>query len=436
MTRTSIALRTLSVLALGLFATACSDNDPGSASTPSNPNGPGNGGGGGVTGPTDSLNGADLDADGDGDMIVDLPGGTDPLISAVFDRYTAVLTPNGGRVHLLAQAGVADAKLRRAREVLRQHLTNTPGTSQGADKADVANMMATHRATLALFRDQSSANPSDPAISAFVTALGDSVLPLLANRVILEGSPEYMAALPAEDNTFGVTAALIYRTGLTYARPAYAAELLAMSNARVASGAFTTPANAPAAETDDALVVVALDVHSGVFAHGPRVDGRGGNEYLYAFDSRADMAAGDPALLAWIEAFFATEHRFAAVLEPTFSGTFDGLFRTSTPYSNRSQYLRNIELTGSNTSELFGGPGDKTLRGNAGNNNLKGRAGDDLLFGGAGFDTAIFSGPLSNYTITMDGPRVIIEDVVGGHDGRDVLEGIERLNFTDQAFNL
>ncbi len=427
--------RSLALLALGLLASACTDNDKSNPSSPGGGNG-GGGNGGGTPGPTDSLNDTDLDSDGDGDLIVDVPSTADPLIGAVFQRYTAILTPNGGRVHLLAQDGVDDQKLRRAREILRQHLAPVAGSAQGADKTDVANTMATRRATLALFRDLSSANPSDPAIAAFRAAMGESVVPLLADRVILEGSPEYMAALPAEDNTFGVTAALVYRTGLTHARPAHAAALRSLAEARLASGTFSAPASAPAEELDDAFVVVALDVHSGVFGHGPRPDGRGGNEFLYSFDSRADMAAGDPELLTWIEAFFAPSHSFEAIVVAGFSGTFDGLLRTSNPYSSRAQYLRNIQLTGSNTSELFGAPGDKVLRGNNGNNNIKGRAGDDRIFGGGGFDTAVYSFPRANYVITFDGPRVIVEDVHGGHEGRDVLEGIERLHFSDHAFNL
>jgi hypothetical protein len=433
----SLAPRTLALLALGFLAAACTDND-GKRSTP----GPGPGPGPvdpevpPVTGPTDTLIPVDLDSDGDGDLIVGLPSTVDPLITAVFERYTAITAPGGGRIHLLAQAGVPDAKLRRAREVLRQHLTDVPGTTQGASKADVADTMAAWRATLMLFRDQASGNPNDPAIAAFVAAMGESTVPLLADRCIVEGSPEYVATLPAEDNTFGVSAALVHRVGFYRARRTHFDALVGLANARLASNAFTAPASAPAAELDDAFVVVALDVHSGVFGHGPRPDGRGGNEFLYAFDSRPDMAAGDPELLAWIEAFFAPEHRFLALLDPTFPGTFDGLYRETTPYSNRAQYLRNMELTGAENSRLRGAPGDKSMRGNSGNNQLKGRAGNDLIVGGDGFDLALYSGPLANYVITVQGNQVIVDDVHGGHEGRDVLEGIERLDFTDQSIDL
>lgn len=429
MRRTSTVLRTTSLLVLGCFATACGGGGGGGQSPPPPP--PGGGGW-----PTDSLNRVDLDSDGDGDMIVDVPSTVDPLITALFARYTALIAPNGARVHLLSQAGVDDAKLRRAREILRQHLTDVADSREGADKADVANMMTTRSATLQLFRDAASGDPSEPAIAAFVAAMKGSVLPLLADRIVLEGSDDYMAALPAEDNTFGVTGALVYRLGLRFARPQFAAELMTLLQAEMAGGDFTAPVGAPVSEHDDAFVAVALDVHSGVFGHGPRPDGRGGNEYLYAFDTRDEMAAADPWLHAWIEAFFAPVHLYDAEVVSTFTGTFDCLLEVTNPYSYRAQYLRNVALTGTRECSLFGGSGDDELRGNNGANLLMGRAGNDTLVGGLGVDTAVYNYPRASYEITYDGNKVVVEDVHGGYEGRDVLTGIERVRFADNAFDL
>ena len=66
----------------------------------------------------------------------------------------------------------------------------------------------------------------------------------------------------------------------------------------------------------------------------------------------------------------------------------------------------------------------------------KAAQGTSHLIGGAGFDTAVFSGPMANYDITIQGSEIIVEDLLGGHDGRDTLEGIQRLQFTDQGINL
>lgn len=423
----SFAPRLALVLTLGFAMSSC--------------NGGSNDAGGGDTGPlppnpTDSLNAVDLDSDGDGDLVVDVPGAADPRIRALFTRYSALVAPSGGRVHILAQSGVSNAKIRRVREALSQHLTPVPGTAHGATKLDVFESLPQQRATLALFRDASAANPARPANAAFLAALGESVLPLRGDRIVTEGSAGYLAAMPAEDNTFGVTAALVHRLGLRQVRAAYADELATLAADALASGRLIAPANAPASALVDAFLAVVMDVHSGVFGHGPRPDGRGGSEYLYAFDTRAELEASDPTLAAWMHGFFAQDHHFLARIEPDFAGTFDCLQSSTRPYSARSQYLRNVVLTGANPSELFGSTGHDVLRGNVANNNLKGRAGDDLLVGGEGFDTAVFSGPLANYTVLFENGKWVVEDVHGGHDGRDFLDGIERLEFTDQGVNL
>ncbi|MGF6092986.1 peroxidase family protein, partial [Pseudomonas sp. 18173] len=57
----------------------------------------------------------------------------------------------------------------------------------------------------------------------------------------------------------------------------------------------------------------------------------------------------------------------------------------------------------------------------------------EILTGTDNFDTAVFSGNVSEYTVTVDGNAVVVTDLVAGRDGTDRLTGIERLQFADQA---
>ncbi|MEZ6014213.1 MAG: hypothetical protein R3F49_03800 [Planctomycetota bacterium] len=419
-------LRTASLSLFAALAVGCVDNSGSGASAPPVVN----------QGPAAALNGIDTDADGDGDGIVDLPATVPALIGDVFDRYSAIPTANGGRVHLLAQAGVDDRRLIRAREVLRQHLTDVPGSAQGADKRAVADAMSNRGATLVIFQSPATANPALPAVAAFLAAFDAQAWGLIQNTIVIEGSPEYMAASPAIDNTFGATAALVHRTGFATARPAHFAAARSMMEAAIAAGRFTPPNALPASDFDDAYVGLLLDVHSGVWAHDPLGNGRAGTTASYAFASRPSMQAGDPSALAWIEAFFAPQHSYPAQVASTFAGNFDCILRSNLAYTNRSQYLRDVTLTGTNTSEIFGAREATRLVGNAGNNNLKGRAGNDLLISGGGLDTAVFDGPFAEYTITLDGTDVIVTDSQPSRDGTDRLQGFDRLQFTDQGINL
>jgi Ca2+-binding RTX toxin-like protein len=57
----------------------------------------------------------------------------------------------------------------------------------------------------------------------------------------------------------------------------------------------------------------------------------------------------------------------------------------------------------------------------------------EILAGTDNFDTAVYSGNASEYTVTLDGNAVVVTDLVAGRDGVDRLTGIERLQFSDQA---
>jgi len=61
---------------------------------------------------------------------------------------------------------------------------------------------------------------------------------------------------------------------------------------------------------------------------------------------------------------------------------------------------------------------------------LEGGLGNDFLNGGAGRDTAIFSGPLNNYIISVDSTTTV-RDLSAARDGTDTLISIERIKFTD-----
>ncbi|MGZ9739694.1 peroxidase family protein [Pseudomonas sp. GNP012] len=57
----------------------------------------------------------------------------------------------------------------------------------------------------------------------------------------------------------------------------------------------------------------------------------------------------------------------------------------------------------------------------------------EILTGTDNFDTAVYSGNASEYTVAVEGNSVIVTDLVAGRDGVDRLTGIERLQFADQA---
>ncbi|WEK29101.1 MAG: peroxidase family protein [Candidatus Pseudomonas phytovorans] len=57
----------------------------------------------------------------------------------------------------------------------------------------------------------------------------------------------------------------------------------------------------------------------------------------------------------------------------------------------------------------------------------------EILNGTDSYDTAVFSGVATDYSVVVDGNSVIVTDLVAGRDGVDHLTGIERLQFSDRS---
>jgi len=73
--------------------------------------------------------------------------------------------------------------------------------------------------------------------------------------------------------------------------------------------------------------------------------------------------------------------------------------------------------------------------GNAANNVLTGGGGNDTINAGAGIDVAVLSGPRARYTLSQTPSGRIISDKTGA-DGDDLLNGVERLRFSDAKLAL
>ena len=54
----------------------------------------------------------------------------------------------------------------------------------------------------------------------------------------------------------------------------------------------------------------------------------------------------------------------------------------------------------------------------------------------AGTDTAVFSGPSADYTVTAEEDVVTVKDQNAERDGENALRNIERLRFTDKTVDV
>jgi RTX calcium-binding nonapeptide repeat (4 copies) len=124
-------------------------------------------------------------------------------------------------------------------------------------------------------------------------------------------------------------------------------------------------------------------------------------------------------------AFFNQMTADSVVIFDAFSGTVQDI----TPGRENT----GVFYLGENVADvIIGRNGDDHIEGFAGDDALVGGPGNDSLDGGKGLDTAVYSGPRSQYTITQTSTGI----TVAGPDGIDTLTGVEQAQFSDATITL
>ena len=101
-----------------------------------------------------------------------------------------------------------------------------------------------------------------------------------------------------------------------------------------------------------------------------------------------------------------------------FNGVFSLKFDSLKPYTNHSQYLKDITLLGNNDTSVYINQLDNNIIGNKGTN------------------TVIFNGNSSEYIIDITDIEISVTDKVSNRDGVNILKEIEKIKFTDQTIEL
>ena len=348
-----------------------------------------------------------------------------------FDRFTSVEAASGNAVHLYAQDQVSDLKLLRARNLLEFFLSDVPGTTWGADKADVLQAMADNEAALILPNGEHTPSneydlPAQP--------LYDAETPLAGSTWFMENDWDH------RDAAFEEIFHLVHDSGIgTYlpgVRPEYQADLDAEARAAIDDGRWGIPVDPGVAEwlqeleREDSLaqeyIASVIDTYYGLW--GPWDEDDGGMWGIYIAKTRDELPSLDPAGQALVEQFLPQLLTHEVRLDPALDEDFHLEFDPNRPYTHKSQYMTWVSASGSNNINLYGNAADNTLRGNSG---------DNELHGGDGTDTVVLCGPMAQFIVDQDAQASSSSMViVTGPEGTDALFDVERLVFTDGVIEL
>ena len=362
--------------------------------------------------------------------VVPLPANVGRTLTGLFSKYTKHVAPNGKPIHILGQSRVSDLQMARAREILRYHLTDAPGTRYGSHKTPIANRMGDVRATLIYTDTQARAFAMYDILRPSELAIQD----LYATESPVEGGYVYLHNEAEEGGFFTREAAyeeimhLVHTKGIEAMLPEYHAAIEQAEKRAVDAGIYRYGSPAP-----HEYIISGFDIYFGLWDHDPQGDGTSyGDEYPY--HTRAEMKAGDRPMFDLVEDFWPDYLTYNAYVDPSFEGTFLMVHDEAVEYTYKSRFLVQITLTGNNDAGVLGNDQDNVLTGNAGDNTFTGGAGNDVIAGGAGTDRATFTGVASEYRIeTLEGgAKTTVVDTVGGGDGIDELTGTEILVFHDK----
>ena len=109
------------------------------------------------------------------------------------------------------------------------------------------------------------------------------------------------------------------------------------------------------------------------------------------------------------------------------SGAIDDL--SGNPYAGESTY----NFTTATSITPVGNPSGafNTIVGTSGNDTIYSTSANDHIDGGWGIDSAVYSGTVSQYSITQNGGTISVTDTVPVRDGSDTLTNVEQVKFSD-----
>ena len=344
--------------------------------------------------------------------------------SANFNRYTKVVTPNGGKIHIVAQSNLTDEQIVRARSTLEHFLKNYPGSKYGNNKSELANKMAENGAILTLLNGQDDGN--NP-----VEVNGQA---LFQNEIQVEGHPWYINQdyNNHRDATYEEILHLVHDYGIGIdghnsfpgAMPEYQSEIREAQRYALSNNLWGIGADRWINELADEnsltqeYLAALIDSYYGLWGAWKDSDTHG-MWGIYVAKTRNEIFLDDPiGGKIMNNKFFHPYLTYNARIDSSFSGTFSLRFDSSKPYTNHSQYLKDITLLGNNDTSVY-------------INQL-----DNNIIGNKGINTVIFNGNSSEYIIDISDVETSITDKVSNRDGINILQDIEKIKFTDQTIEL
>ncbi|KDN28015.1 hypothetical protein VFDL14_24280 [Vibrio fortis] len=341
---------------------------------------------------------------------------------AGYNRYVAVKAPNGKSIHILIMDRLSEYQIVKAVNVLNHYLTPVAGTKYGDkdSKRDIANAMANNGAILKLMNYHDEPRYNDDLDGQ----------PLFEEEIQVEGGDWYVRQ-DYEDHRdasyeeilhlvhdYGIGVLNAPEGGVT-ALPEFQREFNTIQK-QALNQSYTPPEDTlkewqQEVSVDQEYFAAIIDSYYGLWG---AYSGKGMWD-LYNVKTRSDFSTEDPNALYITEQIFSPTLTYDAYIADTFTGTFKMRYDATVPYTHHAQYLTKLTLTGSKDTNI----------------ELNGH--DNRLTGNTGINTVIVHGARSEYHIHDLGEgKIQLNDMLTDRDGMNVLINIEKIQFSDELWEL
>jgi M6 family metalloprotease-like protein len=367
--------------------------------------------------------------------IVTLPDYVDSRISAVFEKYTHLELAENVVIPILAQEEVTTNQILHVKKILKEFLTDVPGSDWGENKIAIINAVSMSNAFLALLNDESEYENPDVQFLFDSGAKGQDIL---GTEIFHEGTNAYMNS-SSRDATYEEVLHFVHNYGIVNTLPSMQLAIDQAMNSAVSNGIYVPLPDVPIEDQDDEYFALVMEVYFGLWAHDPEQNGwAGGLEYH--FTNRQQMSDGDSLGAQIARDFFGQSLRYMAELPYDFEGLFSMSFNPSLDYTNRSRYLQNVKVLGENDVDIIGNDLRNIVFGNSGSNHFTGKGLDDYFDGSEGIDRIIFSGDYGEYAIFESADwndyKPFVVDLFFNRDGADTLLRVEEMDFNGIIYSL
>ncbi|KAB0285238.1 hypothetical protein F2P58_22160 [Vibrio fortis] len=357
-----------------------------------------------------------------GILIEAVPSQFSDYSKAGYNRYVSVKAPNGKSIHILIMDRLSEYQIVKAVNVMNHYLTPVAGTKYGDkdSKRDIANAMANNGAILKLMNYHDEPRYNDDLDGQ----------PLFEEEIQVEGGDWYVRQ-DYEDHRdasyeeilhlvhdYGIGVLNAPEGGVT-ALPEFQREFNTIQK-QALNQSYTPPEDTlkewqQEVSVDQEYFAAIIDSYYGLWG---AYSGKGMWD-LYSVKTRSDFSTEDPNAFYITEQIFSPTLTYDAYIADTFTGTFKMRYDATVPYTHHSQYLTKLTLTGSKDTNI----------------ELNGH--DNRLTGNTGINTVIVHGARSEYHIHDLGEgKIQLNDMLTDRDGMNVLINIEKIQFSDELWEL